>query len=54
LIRDENYAAGYLLAGFTLPFYVGNIVGANNSARHYNIARRYEFVSSSINEAGKK
>ena len=52
LIKDENYAAGYLLAGFTLPFYIGNIVGAKNSAEHYNVARRYEFVSTSIKEAG--
>jgi len=52
LMKGENYAAGILLGGFTLPFYIGNIVGAKNSAEHYNDARRYEFVSKSINEAG--
>jgi putative membrane protein insertion efficiency factor len=52
LINDDNYAAGYLLAGFTLPFYIGNIVGAKNGAEHYNVAKRDEFVSTSIKEAG--
>lgn len=54
LVDDEHYAAGYLLAGFTLPFYIGNIVGARNSAEHHNIAKRQEFVSRLIGEAGDK
>jgi putative component of membrane protein insertase Oxa1/YidC/SpoIIIJ protein YidD/TM2 domain-containing membrane protein YozV len=54
LIKEDYYAAGFLLGGFTLPFYIGNIVGAKNSAEHYTVARRYEFVSTSIKEAGAK
>ncbi len=50
LFREENYAGGYLLAGFTLPFYAGNIVGARRSAEDFNDSRRLEHVSRWIDE----
>lgn len=54
LFKSENYAAGYLLAGFTLPFYVGNIIGARDAAESYNATRRAEYVSDVIDEAGSR
>jgi putative membrane protein insertion efficiency factor len=54
LFKEEYYAAGYLLVGFTLPFYVGNIVGANRSAESYNMWKRADYVSQVIEEAGDK
>ncbi len=54
LIREEHYAGGYLLAAFTLPFYVGNIAGAKKSADHYNASKRRDYLATSINEAGKR
>jgi len=54
LFKEEYYAAGYLLAGFTLPFYVGNIVGAKRSAESYNAWKRAGYVSQVIEEAGNK
>jgi hypothetical protein len=50
LFSEENYTGGYLLAGFTLPFYAGNIVGARRSAEIYNDSRRLERVSQWIDE----
>ncbi len=52
LLKDENYAGGYLLAGITLPFYLGNIVGAKQSAESYNASNRSAYVSQVIAEAG--
>jgi putative membrane protein insertion efficiency factor len=52
LFQEEYYAAGYLLVGFTLPFYVGNIVGAKRSAESYNSWKRAGYVSQVIEEAG--
>lgn len=48
------YAGGYLLAGFTLPFYVGNIVGAKRSAESANATRRAEYVSLVIDRAASQ
>jgi tetratricopeptide (TPR) repeat protein len=54
LIESDNYAGGYLLAGFTLPFYVGNIMGAKRSAESHNASERASYVSLVISEAGKE
>jgi putative membrane protein insertion efficiency factor len=54
LFKHENYAAGYLLAGFTLPFYLGSIVGAHNAVESYDASRRAEYVSDVIDEAGTR
>ncbi len=48
LAREENYAGAYLVAGITLPFYVGNIMGAKRSAEWFNHAKRTEFIRDSI------
>jgi TM2 domain-containing membrane protein YozV len=48
LARDDNYTGAYLVAGITLPFYVGNIVGAKRSAEWFNATKRSEFVGDSI------
>ncbi|MEJ2722763.1 MAG: membrane protein insertion efficiency factor YidD, partial [bacterium] len=52
LFKNEYYAGGYLLAGFTLPFYVGNIVGARRASEQRNATTRAGFVSQCIAEAG--
>jgi len=54
LFKNDYYAGGYLLAGFTLPFYVGNVVGAKRAAEQRNATTRTRFVSQSIAEAGQK
>jgi tetratricopeptide (TPR) repeat protein len=54
LFKNEYYAGGYLLAGVTLPFYVGNIVGAKRAAEGRNATTRARFVSQSIAEAGQR
>lgn len=51
LFRNEEYAFGYLMAGFTLPFYAGNIVGARESARVHNATQRATYLSQAIVEA---
>jgi len=48
LFRNEQYAAGYLLGGFTLPFYAGNVVGAKRSAERFNDCKRLEYVAGSL------
>jgi putative membrane protein insertion efficiency factor len=52
LFQDEHYAAGYLLTGITLPFYIGDITGAKKSADTYNATKRAAYVSDVIAEAG--
>jgi putative membrane protein insertion efficiency factor len=52
LFKEEHYAAGYLVAGFTLPFYIGNVVGAKRSAESYNASKRAGYVSQVIEGAG--
>lgn len=37
-IDDENYPAAAIVGGIGLPFYVGNIYGAANSARKWNLS----------------
>jgi putative membrane protein insertion efficiency factor len=54
LMRDEDYAAGYLLASFTLPFYAGNIMGAKRSVDRFNACRRLEYVSDTARLAGAR
>jgi putative membrane protein insertion efficiency factor len=54
LFKNDYYAGGYLLAGFTLPFYVGNIVGAKRASKQRNATTRTRFVSQSIAEAGQE
>jgi tetratricopeptide (TPR) repeat protein len=48
LADDDLWGAAYLVAGITLPFYVGNIVGAKRSAEQYNVSKRAGFVSESL------
>jgi putative membrane protein insertion efficiency factor len=48
LFRHEQYAPAILLGGFTLPFYVGNIVGAKRSAERFNTCKRLEYVAGSL------
>jgi len=54
LFDSKSYGGGYLLAGFTLPFYVGNIVGAKRSAEQFNSAERVAYVSRVLDEAGRE
>jgi len=37
-INDENYALAAIVGGVGLPFYVGNIYGAANAARKWNLS----------------
>jgi TM2 domain-containing membrane protein YozV len=50
LADDDLWGATYLVAGITLPFYVGNIVGAKRSAEHHNASSRAKYVSESLEE----
>jgi len=52
LMRDKQYAAGYLLGSFTLPFYVGNIMGAKKSVERGNACTRLEYVTESVAASG--
>jgi TM2 domain-containing membrane protein YozV len=36
--KDENYALAAIVGGVGLPFYVGNIYGAANATRQWNLA----------------
>jgi len=51
IIESGHYAGGYLMAGITLPFYLGNISGAGRSAEQFNRTVRTEYVIESLNEA---
>ena len=51
LADDDLWGAAYLTAGITLPFYVGNIIGAKRSAERYNASKRTEFVSDLVNQS---
>jgi len=51
-MRDKQYAAGYLLGSFTLPFYVGNIMGAKKSVERGNACTRLEYVTESVAASG--
>jgi hypothetical protein len=51
LFKEHNYTGGYLLAGFTLPFYAGNIVGAKRSAEYFNDSERFAHVSRWMDQA---
>jgi tetratricopeptide (TPR) repeat protein len=51
LFKEDNYSGGYLLAGFTLPFYAGNIIGAGRSAEYFSDSKRLEHLSSWIDQA---
>jgi putative membrane protein insertion efficiency factor len=48
LVQEENYTGAYLVGGITLPFYVGNIVGAGRSAEWFNSAKRAEFIRDAV------
>lgn len=52
LFREEYYTGGYLVAGITLPFYLGNVLGAGWSAEHFNASTRAAHLSRWIEEAG--
>jgi TM2 domain-containing membrane protein YozV len=51
LADDDLWGAAYLTAGITLPFYVGNIIGAKRSAERYNASKRAGYVSELLNES---
>jgi len=40
LLRNENYVAGYLVGGFGIPFYLGNVYGSANAAKRWNLEIR--------------
>ena len=46
LARREQYPAAYLVAAIELPFYLGNIIGAQRAARAFDRKARLSFVSS--------
>ena len=48
LVEDEHYAGAYLLSGITLPFYVGNIMGARVAAQDYTTRKRSDFIDSLV------
>ena len=37
-VKNENYALAGIVGGIGLPFYVGNIYGAANAARKWNLS----------------
>jgi hypothetical protein len=37
-IDNENYALDGIVGGIGLPFYVGNVYGAANAARKWNLS----------------
>jgi len=51
LADDDLWAAAYLTAGITLPFYVGNVIGARRSVELYNASKRTDFVSDLVNQS---
>jgi putative component of membrane protein insertase Oxa1/YidC/SpoIIIJ protein YidD/TM2 domain-containing membrane protein YozV len=53
LLQNEHYAASYLVAGISIPFYLGNVRGSGDSARIFNRDRRLEHVARTIAEAGQ-
>jgi putative membrane protein insertion efficiency factor len=48
LVQDESYAGAYLLAGITIPFYLGNVMGAGASAEAFNQRSRERFLANAI------
>ena len=54
LFDSGSYGGGYLLAGFAIPFYAGNVVGAKRSAEQFNSAERVAYVSRVLDEAGRE
>jgi putative membrane protein insertion efficiency factor len=51
LADDDLWGAAYLTAGITLPFYVGNIIGAKRSAERYNASKRSQYVSDLLKQS---
>jgi tetratricopeptide (TPR) repeat protein len=41
-INDENYALAAIVGGVGLPFYVGNVYGAANAARKWNLSLKHD------------
>ena len=39
-VNQHNYPTAYIVGGFGLPFYIGNIYGSANAARKWNLAAR--------------
>jgi TolA-binding protein len=39
-VNQHNYPTAYIVGGFGLPFYIGNIYGSANAARKWNLAVR--------------
>jgi len=48
LVHDRSYAGAYLLAGITIPFYLGNVKGASTSAEAFNQRVRDRFLANAI------
>jgi hypothetical protein len=42
-VEDENYPVAALIGGVGLPFYIGNIYGAANAARKWNLSFTRKF-----------
>lgn len=53
LVEDEHYAGAYLVTGITVPFYVGNIIGARAAADDYDRRQRTELIDCLIVRCGE-
>jgi hypothetical protein len=48
LVRNDHIPGAILVGGLTLPFYVGNVVGAGRTARQFNGGKRLDLVVDAI------
>jgi hypothetical protein len=53
LARDHRGPAAYLTASLTLPFYLGNVVGAGRAAREHDRGQRLNLLRRAIDESAR-
>ena len=53
LARDQRGPAAYLTASVALPFYLGNVIGAQGAARQYDRDRRMDLLRRAIQESAR-